>query len=1334
MKQSYTIIISSLLLFTLIQSISIENYDDLETTSNVQSFETKTRIQAGMITYQDVNPVIPEDEIIVNTGVASIAITRYGFRLVQWYDNTSETELAANSGVSSSGGDLIANRHPLWSWVTSQPWTGELWDAPFNITTSENSGIATVSGSYTFNDTYGGTASPLGGLKVNITFKIADGKHWGNLTINFHNPTNNSISLDGQDTGNRMGYSLGYGGMVGPNLGSDYQAYSHGGQVSIGQLLSWNFFQWNDLEWSGIYDLSEGAFGGMIYHNATKYLRLETSSWGIETRVCYSETTISSGESISYSLSLYGGPLTAEMEEAGITGFLDKLGIIGTMSSDKYVHTTLDQPNVTIFLENVNNVSKDVTVKLFLETSQIWQWTSETVPGDGNITLTHKFTHGQEMGVYNIKVEVEEASELVFEKTINLNIVDTTLTSKKLYLSFVWHQHQPFYTEPFTDPPNFLEPWAQAHTEGPYLWQIQALADHPEISATINLQPSLLEQWKASRNGWLNNGVWTLDWVDNINQTIDLHYDVLHNTTRNGKLQLLTSGYNHPIFALLENWGWDDDINRQIVLGKNVTANLFDYTPYGAWQPEMSFNTQIVPYWVDNGINHTIWSDANLGGGNLPFEPYLVLDEVTGKQMVAFFRYTPISNDIGFRYNGYASADDAARDFMGQIVSMYKNHVVSNDLDKVLTVALDGENYMIWGSPASRYFTDRVYAALEESQSIGWVQTATLEEAMHYVPPTKTLVTEDFSYPKDYPLPDGGGSWVDGSTSTWYGEPDENLLWKYIMEGREFLKNFESELSFEEQETFWRYITIAEGSDAFWWAGTDQQIGDDWQFTNRMIMYIDAITSSINHSLVTLSEPRNSWQAFVEGNSQDTSILSLKNIDLVNNRTIELGSISKISSKNVTLSVESRGKMTAKSVQLELILPIDLELVQGVSTHNLGDLPSLSVDYVTWEIGAKSSAQSTSYTAVIRIIVDGILHKQQLISVTVELPSIQAGLLQYPNDLLPEATTQFEIQLTNIASVPATNVNVSLLPQQGIDVLNPLINLGSLSPFTPLNAVFDVNITGYLSTDNLTFRVDAQELETPVYIYRSFTTAEPFSPPVLLTTSISGIYVEDFIVVPISFNNLEGLEIYGLVTVEGDRIRRFSDNFLLVPGVNVFYLSLQGLSGGQTTLTITFKFGNTALTVEEIETSIIDLLSPDIEILNVPSEMDKDARITVSANATDHSGISFVQLFISTDGGSSYTMKSMALTASETYAAIIGPFSVAKVFLYVKGVDSFGNEGLSSVITIDITGLPLASTTTTTVTSTTMSTTTSQDSPFPIWISLATFALVFPYWQRKRRD
>ena len=134
----------------------------------VDSSFTKNKFteNGGMIHEKDVATEIPGDEIVIKTDVATIAISRYGFRFVKWYDNTTNTEMSANMGTSSAGGDVVTKRYPFWGWITNQPWTGELWDAYFEIITNESNDIATISGSYTFNSTYEGTSSDLAGLEA----------------------------------------------------------------------------------------------------------------------------------------------------------------------------------------------------------------------------------------------------------------------------------------------------------------------------------------------------------------------------------------------------------------------------------------------------------------------------------------------------------------------------------------------------------------------------------------------------------------------------------------------------------------------------------------------------------------------------------------------------------------------------------------------------------------------------------------------------------------------------------------------------------------------------------------------------------------------------------------------------------------------------------------------------------------------------------------------------------------------------------------------------------------------------------------------------------------
>ena len=62
-----------------------------------------------------------------------------------------------------------------------------------------------------------------------------------------------------------------------------------------------------------------------------------------------------------------------------------------------------------------------------------------------------------------------------------------------LYLSIIWHQHQPLY---FKDPETgvYQKPWVRLHAAKDYVDMAAILEDYPEIQATFNLTPSLLRQ------------------------------------------------------------------------------------------------------------------------------------------------------------------------------------------------------------------------------------------------------------------------------------------------------------------------------------------------------------------------------------------------------------------------------------------------------------------------------------------------------------------------------------------------------------------------------------------------------------------------------------------------------------------------------------------------------------------------------------------------------------------------------------------------------------------------------------------------------------------------
>ncbi len=62
-----------------------------------------------------------------------------------------------------------------------------------------------------------------------------------------------------------------------------------------------------------------------------------------------------------------------------------------------------------------------------------------------------------------------------------------------LYLSLIWHQHQPLY---FKDPESgvYQKPWVRLHAAKDYVDMAAILEDYPGIQATFNLTPSLLRQ------------------------------------------------------------------------------------------------------------------------------------------------------------------------------------------------------------------------------------------------------------------------------------------------------------------------------------------------------------------------------------------------------------------------------------------------------------------------------------------------------------------------------------------------------------------------------------------------------------------------------------------------------------------------------------------------------------------------------------------------------------------------------------------------------------------------------------------------------------------------
>lgn len=66
------------------------------------------------------------------------------------------------------------------------------------------------------------------------------------------------------------------------------------------------------------------------------------------------------------------------------------------------------------------------------------------------------------------------------------------MTDSPLYISFLWHMHQPFYRDPMTG--IYRLPWVRLHGAKDYLDMLEILDEFPDIKQVFNFTPSLLEQ------------------------------------------------------------------------------------------------------------------------------------------------------------------------------------------------------------------------------------------------------------------------------------------------------------------------------------------------------------------------------------------------------------------------------------------------------------------------------------------------------------------------------------------------------------------------------------------------------------------------------------------------------------------------------------------------------------------------------------------------------------------------------------------------------------------------------------------------------------------------
>ncbi|MHA2100719.1 MAG: hypothetical protein ACW99A_18775, partial [Candidatus Kariarchaeaceae archaeon] len=327
---------------------------------------------------------------------------------------------------------------------------------------------------------------------------------------------------------------------------------------------------------------------------------------------------------------------------------------------------------------------------------------------------------------------------------------------------------------------------------------------------------------------------------DIVENVLPMHKQLLDN----GQLELITTPWAHPIGPLLldtrseldtslgkatkmpvNNTLWEDDFREQIRRSNELFNDSFGSYPNGIWSPEQAVSPAIIQYYQEANINWSITAPEVLSkvtGKSASSESdlnqlYKVENSDSSADMFFVYDDTELSDAVGFNYASYPNQTEAVEDFMDVLYRKYNDS--KDDVNpRLATLGMDGENAWEWYPDNAIPFRNELYDELEAAVAEGWLVTTTVSDYIEANGPTTV----------DHKLQTG--SWINGDFTTWIGEDLENRYWDELIDARSYLVSVNATLNQTERDSAWDSVYLAQGSDWFWWAGADQDSGNDEKF------------------------------------------------------------------------------------------------------------------------------------------------------------------------------------------------------------------------------------------------------------------------------------------------------------------------------------------------------------------------------------------------------------------------------------------------------------------------------------------------------------------------
>ncbi len=337
-----------------------------------------------------------------------------------------------------------------------------------------------------------------------------------------------------------------------------------------------------------------------------------------------------------------------------------------------------------------------------------------------------------------------------------------------------------------------------------------------------------------------------------------------------GQIEVITTPYAHPILPLLydsnlelvgnpaaempDRFSFPNDAIAQLDRSVEVYKDHFGKAPRGLWPSEGSVAEEIVPLIANAGYSWMASGEPvlaqSLGLGSFTrnaqetvqeaddlYRPYYV-QGATGEQVAIFFRDGTLSDKVGFTYSG-TPGNVAAKDMIQRLED------IKAQLEKqgvqgphIVSIILDGENAWEYYQNDGKDFLNALYQQLSESTTI---KTITPSEYLKLFPDQRPLE-------KLFP-----GAWFSANFDTWIGEPEEKTAWNYLLQVRNDLSKFDISKSRtaspEAIALAQDFMYLAEGSDWFWWYGSDQDSGQDEYFDTGYRALLSKVYESLGEEV-----------------------------------------------------------------------------------------------------------------------------------------------------------------------------------------------------------------------------------------------------------------------------------------------------------------------------------------------------------------------------------------------------------------------------------------------------------------------------------------------------